>query len=97
VSLVSALACAAQPVTQISAGGWHNLFLKADGSLWATGDNWNGQLGNGFYERISIPELIVSSNVTAVAGGQDYSVFLTRDGCLWAMRDNNSGSSMGSG
>jgi len=34
-------------VTAISAGSYHSLFLKNDGSLWGMGDNQNGQLGDG--------------------------------------------------
>ncbi len=34
----------AQPVTKIAAGGYHRLFLKSDGSMWAVGFNGVGQL-----------------------------------------------------
>ena len=34
-------------VAQVAAGANHSLFLKDDGSLWAMGFNWAGQLGNG--------------------------------------------------
>ena len=36
-------------VAQVAAGGSHSLFLKDDGSLWAMGYNYHGQLGNGQY------------------------------------------------
>jgi alpha-tubulin suppressor-like RCC1 family protein len=31
----------------ISAGYFHTMILKTDGTLWATGDNEYGQLGDG--------------------------------------------------
>ena len=34
-------------VTAVSAGYQHSLALKEDGSVWATGWNGNGQLGDG--------------------------------------------------
>jgi alpha-tubulin suppressor-like RCC1 family protein len=39
----------ASNVTAIATGGYHSLFLKSDGSLWAMGDNEYGQLGDGTY------------------------------------------------
>src|SRR5512140_1846879 len=38
---------AAPTVTQVAAGGYHTLFIKSDGSLWAMGRNDHGQLGDG--------------------------------------------------
>ncbi len=34
-------------VTAVSAGGYHVLAIKTDGSVWVWGSNQNGQLGNG--------------------------------------------------
>ena len=38
----------ASNVVAIAAGQYHSLFLKSDGSLWAMGQNTEGQLGDGF-------------------------------------------------
>ena len=52
----------ANGVTAISAGDYHSLFLKSDGSLWGMGGNWNGPLGNGFTNKsITVPEQIYPS------------------------------------
>jgi alpha-tubulin suppressor-like RCC1 family protein len=70
----------------------HSLFIKSDGSLWAMGDNEDGELGDGTgnYET-NQPEMIVPSGVTAVAAGFYHSLFLKSDGSLWSMGLNNNG------
>jgi alpha-tubulin suppressor-like RCC1 family protein len=75
----------ASNVTAIAAGGFHSLFLKRDGSLWAMGNNEYGQLGDGTTNNLNVPELIVAGNVTAIAAGGWHSLFLKSDGSLWAM------------
>jgi alpha-tubulin suppressor-like RCC1 family protein len=82
----------ASNVTAIAAGAFHSLLLKNDGSLWATGDNRYGQLGDGIANTsypygTNQPQLIVASNVTAISGGH-HTLFLKSDGSLWAMGDN---------
>jgi alpha-tubulin suppressor-like RCC1 family protein len=78
-------------VTAIAAGYSHSLFLKSDGSLWAMGDNFFGDLGDGTYNSTNRPEQIVASNVIAIAAGEDFSLFLKSDGSLWAMGLNDDG------
>ena len=72
-------------VTAIAAGEFHSLFLKSDSSLWAMGNNDDGELGDGTYSEADSPEKIVATNVTAIAAGQWHSLFLKNDGSLWAM------------
>jgi alpha-tubulin suppressor-like RCC1 family protein len=79
----------ASNVTAIAAGDMHSLFLKNDGSLWAMGNNAEGQLGDGHCNNNpNRPELIVASNVTAIAAGEWHSLFLKSDGSLWTMGRN---------
>src|SRR5882724_1824240 len=75
----------------IADGEQHSLFIKPDGSLWATGWNKYGQLGDGTVTNHLLPELIVSNNVTAIAAGGDHSLFVKADGSLWAMGNDTAG------
>jgi alpha-tubulin suppressor-like RCC1 family protein len=81
----------ASGVTAIAAGRGHSLFLKSDGSLWAMGDNGDGQLGDGTVDGQLFPEKIVASGVTAIAAGEYHSVFLKSDGSFWGMGHNDNG------
>ena len=87
-AVLQAVTSGAQPVTKIAAGGGHSLFLKSDGSLWAMGYNYDGQLGDGTYNTTNLPEQIVASGVTAIAAGGFHSLLLKSDGSLWAMGNN---------
>lgn len=52
-------------VVAVAAGNDHSLLLKSDGSLWGMGASYDGQLGDGFTNRLawisSLPEQIVPS------------------------------------
>ncbi len=86
--LLHAVASGAQTVTNVAAGNLHSLFLKSDGSLWAMGNNANGQLGDGTLNQTNLPEQIVATNVTALAAGAAHSLFLKSDGSLWTVGYN---------
>jgi alpha-tubulin suppressor-like RCC1 family protein len=75
-------------VVMAAGGGFHSLFVKSNGSLWAMGYNNMGQLGDGIIQngyKTNQPEQIVASNVTATAAGNSHSLFLKNDGSLWGM------------
>jgi uncharacterized delta-60 repeat protein len=77
-------------VVAVAAGGYHSLFVKTDGTLWAMGYNGDGQLGNGYTSDHFTP-VVVASNVVAVTAGYLHSLFVKSDGSLWAMGDNDHG------
>ena len=77
-------------VTAIASSTYHTLYLKADGSVWATGDNNNGSFGNDAPGVYATP-IQIASGATAVAAGHAHSLVLKADGTLWAAGLNNFG------
>ncbi|MBN1625362.1 MAG: hypothetical protein JW944_02460 [Deltaproteobacteria bacterium] len=74
----------ATDVFQVAAGYRHLLFIKNDGTLWAMGNNCNGELGDGTHDPHTTP-IKVATNVTRVAAGCNNSFFIKTDNTLWAM------------
>ena len=60
-------------------------------SLWGTGDNLTGDLGDGSGTTRYRPVEVLSSGVTAIAAGGGFSLFIESDGSLWAMGTDLSG------
>ncbi len=76
----------------VAAGYYHTVALKRDGTLWAWGDNYYGQLGDGTTANQSSPVQVgVATNWQAVAAGSYHTVALKRDGTLWAWGNNSYG------
>ncbi|AEC02951.1 fimbrillin family protein [Parasphaerochaeta coccoides] len=86
-------------VKSVSAGGYHTMILKTDGTLWATGNNEYGQLGVGDTTNRSTPEQVWDSpdgsvkmtDVAAVFAGETHTLILKKDGTLWATGYNGVG------
>lgn len=75
----------------VAAGVSHTLALKADGTLWAWGENHTCQLGDGTTTPRSTPVRSVPGNDwKQVATGQ-HCLALKRDGTLWAWGNNWAG------
>jgi len=73
-------------VVAVAAGKDHSIALKSDGSVWAWGDNFNGQIGDGTsaYRGTPVAVNILTSGVTAIAAGDSHNLALKSDGSLWA-------------
>lgn len=76
----------------IAAGDEHNLIVKADGTVWAFGNNRYGQLGDGTKENRYLPIRVHNlSNVITVSGGVFHSLALKDDGSVWSWGANRFG------
>ena len=73
----------------VSAGSWHSLALKKDGTVWAWGSGSSGVLGVGDID--NRPSPVQVSNLTgfkAVSAGHNHSLALKEDGTVWAWGNN---------
>jgi alpha-tubulin suppressor-like RCC1 family protein len=76
-----------------SAGGYHSLGVRANGSLWAWGNNGNGQLGDDTITSRRSPVSVVGGFtdwISASAGGF-HSLGVRANGTLWAWGNNSNG------
>jgi alpha-tubulin suppressor-like RCC1 family protein len=76
----------------VSAGDQHSLAVKADGTVWAWGNNGQYELGDGTtidkYHPVQVPGL---TGITAVSAGFSHSLALKTDGTVWAWGNNGNG------
>jgi len=78
-------------ITKLAAGDLHSLAVKEDGSLWAWGRNWYGQLGIHSNNDHTVPYQVHGpgnvgylTDVVDVAAGANHSLALKSDGTVWA-------------
>ncbi len=77
-------------VKNIAANISHTLFLKDDGTLWSSGSNYSGQLGDG--SRTDRDTLVrIMSDVKSMCAGGAHTLILKTDGSLWGCGDNSKG------
>jgi hypothetical protein len=74
----------------VSAGYFHVLARRTDGTLWGWGANSTGQLGDGSTgsPRLLPGQIGVDSNWAQIEAGQRTSIALRGDGTLWSWGDN---------
>ena len=79
-------------VASVSAGDYHSLAVKTDGTAWSWGGNGNGQLGTGnTTSRTSAGAVLSITGVSAVAAGGSTSYFLLSDGTVRSVGLHNNG------
>lgn len=74
----------------VAAGGTFTSYLRFDGSLFGTGTNVEGQLGDGTTTNRTAP-VALATGVAAVAAGTDHQLLLKADGSLWVNGYNTFG------
>jgi alpha-tubulin suppressor-like RCC1 family protein len=76
-------------MSRVAVGYDHVLALARDGTLWAWGGNYYGQLGNGvdseddYITSISASRVTSLAGVSAIAAGQQHSVAVLSNGSVW--------------
>jgi len=75
--------------TSVSAGGDHTAAIRGDGSLWAWGYNYSGQLGDGTNDDRYIPTRIgTDTNWVSVSAGGEHTAAINANGELWIWGSN---------
>ena len=77
---------------QVSAGGYHSLGVRSNGSAWAWGLNNNGRLGDGTtVSKLSPVSVVGGFTWCQVSAGGYHSLGLRSNGSVWAWGLNNNG------
>ncbi|WAW06389.1 RCC1 domain-containing protein [Oxalobacter formigenes] len=75
-------------VKAIALGQFHELYLKKDGSVWASG---YGVAARAPFETVPTGLGKVMDGVVEIAGGQSHSIALKKDGTVWTWGENDLG------
>ena len=75
----------------LSTGDGHSLLLRHDGSVWSTGSNTYGQLGDGSNSDRDSFVQVIPSYAEAIAAGAQHSLVVMHDGSVWATGLNMQG------
>lgn len=87
VTSPQAILGAFSPILALAGGDRHSLALLGNGTVWAWGDNLDGQLGiesSGEIEPFPFPVAVHGlTTVAAIAAGGNFSLALTKDGTVY--------------
>ena len=81
----------------ISCGQDHTIVLMTDGTIWGTGDNFDGQLGlNDTTQRLTLTQMDTINTIEGktpqyISCGDDYTIVLMTDGTIWGTGYNGYG------
>lgn len=79
-------------IIKVSAGSGFSLALEQSGKIWAFGQNYWGQLGNGLIQHTTKPELLSGiHSVIDIDAGSSVSYAITSDGKVWGWGRNMDG------
>ncbi len=79
-------------IVALDAANSFNLALDSSGTVWAWGQNTNGQLGNGTTTASATPEAVPGlPPIVAPATGNNFALALDSSGTVWAWGYNNAG------
>lgn len=80
-------------ISAIACGGDHNLAIRlSDGTIWAWGSNFYGQLGDGLSANSTSPVLVSGlSNVSRISGGYIHSIAMVSNETVWTWGNNRYG------
>ena len=97
VQVVHANGSGLKNVTGVSTIGWHTVYSRSDGTVWATGHNNSGQLGDGTTSKLTTPAEVVNTegnglkDVVDLSAGHSSTAYLKEDGTVWAFGANTYG------
>jgi len=75
----------------ISAGIYQSFMVKNDGTLWATGYNYDGRLGTGDYNSKDTFTQVATDVASVETSNYGSSFYIKKDGTLWATGANVGG------
>ncbi|TVQ38503.1 MAG: choice-of-anchor D domain-containing protein [Spirochaetaceae bacterium] len=81
-------------IVAISGGRWHGLALRNDGTVWAWGNNQDGQLGTGEFGGTHSTPIQVNGGferAVRIAAGDNHSAIVDTNGQVWTWGSNTSG------